>query len=758
MRHLPLAALVIALAAPVAAEDIFRESFEGPPRKDVLQHTWGDLPSSVAANATEPRIGAGASSGMHLKLEFPAKVESNLSYWNYALAEQVPLVPQLDSISLAVKTNVPVSLKVPIAPYGFIYHGPTIGPSPEWQKLTLAKAYDELKNWCATGNQPAEGAWISAVIVAVGAAKGAKADVVVDDLAIEGPAGAAQAAKDEALRRRTRKVRIVPISLVWDQGNRTLEKTMAGLDEAGTAGADLACLPEVCVDQPPEPIPGPTAETIARKAAQYKMYVVGNLREKDAGRWFVTSFLCDRQGKIVGKYRKSHAMPYEAGPGPDAGFALGDELPVFATDFGPLGMKIGTDHHFPEIDVVLRRRGARLVVWSTSPFPVRDEHTITLSLQGRAVDNGLHYAVARYAGLKGYGGYETAFSWTATWPLGRAQVFDSDGHTVADSGHAGGVAVATVPASRLAGGIDPKAGYGTEGKYALITAAKDKLPAKFALKPDTRRTVRVAAIEYEPSIDRLIAKLDHCGQQRCDLASLWEYVWYQSDAEVEKHKERNRQWLARVAEAAKRNKMYVVIAGELERGFNESILYDREGREIGRYTKIVQTTPKESKYYQAGERVGVYDLDFGRICTKICADVYTPEIDRIAALHQVDVLLHHTQDAGPFIEHTHFRDWHRAVDDGYFAVRSVGQAGPSDHRSYVMDPWGMVLGSSQHRTDNEPVVVTLQLDNRPKYFEWPEEVRKKGPYPDGYQQGKQPAAKGDLREVVLKQRRPELYK
>jgi predicted amidohydrolase len=164
-------------------------------------------------------------------------------------------------------------------------------------------------------------------------------------------------------------VRVVPVSLVWDQGNRTLENVLRGLDEAGQAGADLACLPEVCVDQPPEPIPGPAADAIAKKAAQYKMYVVGNLREKDGDRWYVTSFRCDRAGKIVGRYRKSHCLPYEQAGGAGTGFALGDDLPAFPTDFGPIGMTIGTDHYFPEIDMVLRRRGARLVVWSTSPFP-----------------------------------------------------------------------------------------------------------------------------------------------------------------------------------------------------------------------------------------------------------------------------------------------------------------------------------------------------------------------------------------------------
>jgi len=196
----------------------------------------------------------------------------------------------------------------------------------------------------------------------------------------------------------------------------------------------------------------------------------------------------------------------------------------------------------------------------------------------------------------------------------------------------------------------------------------------------------------------------------------------------------------------------------LERGFNESIVFDRAGKEIGRYTKMNQTTAKTSKFYRAGAKVGVFDLDFGRICTKICADVYSPEIDRVAALHQVDLMLLHTQDAGPFAEHVRLRDARRCVDDGYFLLRAAGAGRTSDHRTYIMDPRGMVLAASQYRTDNAPVVARLQLDNRPKYYEWPPKAREGGPYPDPWKRGLQPAAKGDLRAVILRHRRPELYR
>lgn len=569
--------------------------------------------------------------------------------------------------------------------------------------------------------------------------------VAVLSLARVAPAAAA----DGAAATEARKVRVAAISLVWDAGHRTLAHALRALDEAALGGADLACLPAECVDQPPEPIPGPAADAIARTAARHRMNVAACLRERDGAKVYVTSFLIDRGGRIVGKYRKSHRLPFEEG------IALGDELPVFATDCGPVGLTIGTDHYFPEIDAVLRRRGARLVVWSTTPLPTRDEHLFTLVLRGRAATNGLHYAVARYAGKEGYGGYEKAFSWTGTWPIGRAQVFDTDGHTVADSGHAGGVAVATISADRLSGSVQ-RGGYPADGKFALIAA--DAMPKPQPRTGGMKRVIRAAVIECEPDIDRLIEKLHTCGKAGCDIVCLWEYVWYRSDEEVARHRERNRGYLARIAEAAGRHRMYVVIAGELERGFNEAILFGRDGKELGRYTKINQTTAKTSRYYQAGEKVGIFDLDFGRICTKICADVYSHEIDRVAALHQVDLMLLPTQDAGPFTEHTRLRDHHRCVDNGYFLLRAASATAQSDHRSYIMDPWGMMLGGTQFRTSNEPVVVTLQLDNRPKYYEWPAEVRKSGPYPDPYKRHLRPVARGDLRDVLLGCRRAELYR
>ena len=57
------------------------------------------------------------------------------------------------------------------------------------------------------------------------------------------------------------------------------------------------------------------------------MYVAANLKEKEGEKLYSTSYLIGADGKVVGKYRKSHRLP-------DEPIALGNELPVFDTAAG----------------------------------------------------------------------------------------------------------------------------------------------------------------------------------------------------------------------------------------------------------------------------------------------------------------------------------------------------------------------------------------------------------------------------------------
>ncbi|MBM4079068.1 MAG: carbon-nitrogen hydrolase family protein, partial [Planctomycetes bacterium] len=85
-------------------------------------------------------------------------------------------------------------------------------------------------------------------------------------------------------------------------------------------------------------------KAFAALAREFRTHIAVAMAEtgKD-GRKFHSAVLLDRNGGVVGKYRKTHALP------DDDGLALGDDLPVFKTDFGLVGLSLSTDFYFPEV-------------------------------------------------------------------------------------------------------------------------------------------------------------------------------------------------------------------------------------------------------------------------------------------------------------------------------------------------------------------------------------------------------------------------
>lgn len=169
-----------------------------------------------------------------------------------------------------------------------------------------------------------------------------------------------------------------PVRL-WVAGFRCPDRTPMGaakfwaekIDEAARAGADLIVCPEYAAtnyDDPAEllkcssPVPGPTTDLIAAKARQHRAFVVYNLLENDNNVLYNTSVLIDRDGHIVGKYRKVHLAIYECW----AGITPGHELPVFDTELGKIGMLICWDNTFPESVRTLAQQGAEIIALSTA--------------------------------------------------------------------------------------------------------------------------------------------------------------------------------------------------------------------------------------------------------------------------------------------------------------------------------------------------------------------------------------------------------
>ncbi len=744
-RMVVLVTLTFAAIGLAHAEVLFHENFDGVATTDALTNFWGDKPAAVLANGAEPGVGVDGSTGLHLKLDFQGDGEHNLSYWRYDLPEPMPLIEGLSEITFRVKSNVPVALKIAIAPFGYIYHAPRSEGTGEWEALTLPSAWDELSAWCrGGGSNPAEGV-VPSIVFAVAKTDDVIADVLIDDLTITGAEGAAAMLDRERLLRRTARARISVATQLWSDEGRALDAVLDLIEEAALDNADLLLLPQECVLTTGEPIPGPISEAIAARAAEHGMYIVGNIREADAGKTYVTSFLCDRSGAIIGKYRKSHKMP-------DEDMDLGDDLPVFDTDLGKVAMRIGTDRFFADIDHVYTAQGARLILWSQMPEPVDDEYSQDMPSLGRALDYRVHIACARYANAKP--GYITCrFPPYRGMPLGRSWVASREGQRIACTPRTGShVATASILKRQLTAG---RAAAPDRQAFAALTEPI-KLPEP---REWSKRVVRLTSIEGHLGIDDLLAKLDKAGEMGSDLVCLYEFVWMPIHGNVTPEaiaagKVKAVDYRRRIAEKAGQWNMYVIVAGIIESPeINEAIMYGRDGAEAGRYRKIVST-------YEAqvlGTETPILETDFGRVGVHICADEAFVEIDRCYGIKGADIVCVPTQSWGPDAWSRNLRDISRAMDAGVFFVECNTAASETLHRSVIIEPTGAILASGHHARDSI-ISVVVDLDNdRPKRYirEWT--PREPAGYLPQYQHNEVPAVANDLRETILLQRRPKLY-
>lgn len=173
--------------------------------------------------------------------------------------------------------------------------------------------------------------------------------------------------------------RAVRIALVQQTATGDLavnrDRGLRAVERAANEGADLVCFAELALDpfwpQVPatperlahaEPVPGPTVDAFAAKAAALGVVLVLNVFERDGKRTFDTSPVIDSNGTILGKTRMVHITDYacfhERGY-----YSPGDRgAPVYETSVGRIGVAICYDRHFPEYLRALALGGAEVVI------------------------------------------------------------------------------------------------------------------------------------------------------------------------------------------------------------------------------------------------------------------------------------------------------------------------------------------------------------------------------------------------------------
>jgi predicted amidohydrolase len=131
---------------------------------------------------------------------------------------------------------------------------------------------------------------------------------------------------------------------------------------------------------------------LSRKAKQYATYAAASLHEREGSLIYNTAVLIDRYGRLAGKYRKTHLAMTEG----ENGITPGNDFPVFATDFGKVGLLVCWDNWFSEPARILRLKGAELLL-----LPIAGdgglEHWDVVS-RARALDNGLYFVSSNTVG------------------------------------------------------------------------------------------------------------------------------------------------------------------------------------------------------------------------------------------------------------------------------------------------------------------------------------------------------------------------
>ncbi len=161
-----------------------------------------------------------------------------------------------------------------------------------------------------------------------------------------------------------RPVRVTSLSFA---NGKTLAEVVALVNRVSALGADVIALPETFLgqnDATPETLDGATVTALAEVARRHHTYIVCPIDRIEGTHRLNTAVLLDRAGGVAGMYNK--VFPYWSEFDHRHKVEPGQDAPVFATDFGRLGLSICFDANFPEVWAQLEQGGAELVVWPSA--------------------------------------------------------------------------------------------------------------------------------------------------------------------------------------------------------------------------------------------------------------------------------------------------------------------------------------------------------------------------------------------------------
>lgn len=165
---------------------------------------------------------------------------------------------------------------------------------------------------------------------------------------------------------------------------------------------DMAVLPEMfccpysndCFRAYGESVGGEAWQMLSDTARELGIWLVGgSMPELENDRVYNTSFVFDRSGRQVARHRKAHLFDINVEGGQSfqesETLTAGNEITVFDTEFGTVGLCICFDFRFQELAKAMGDRGAKLIVVPAAFNMTTGPAHWELMFRQRAVDNQL---------------------------------------------------------------------------------------------------------------------------------------------------------------------------------------------------------------------------------------------------------------------------------------------------------------------------------------------------------------------------------
>jgi len=490
-----------------------------------------------------------------------------------------------------------------------------------------------------------------------------------------------------------------------------------------------------------------------KAAREKKIYLIlGLIEQSKDGSKYYSSFIISKSGQVLGKYRKTHRVAC------DEDFALGNDLPVFPTPFGKIGLTITSDFYFPEIYEVLRMKGAEILVWQHFPERLREHYQWFPLLFARAMDSHAFLVTAHYADPRTYitNNYDYGMRGAA---FGRSMVIDRSGTIRADTGYHSGIASAILNLAERKLDVYPMTPNfenlfyvpNNGGRAVLLPIAQPwwKPVVPKYQKRKARIAIGYAGAEemwrdgqYPTSIMELLGE---AREIKPDLI-----LFSENQIRDMNHPEVKR-GLSDIAKWASKEKCYVVIGGLGDQKFPNGAarIWDRDGR-------LVYSQPI---YWISGaEKLEVLDTDFARIATHTCGDLFQFPIDRVLALQGAELILDPSQMWGPDGYHNELLLRARAIDNACYLACAHWNTSDPGLRSVIVDPYGGLIASSGYKKKGI-IYADIDFSQEKIYYAGLSANQPKPGNQDipNYFTSDLPQVFQGWKEMIFKNRRPELY-